>query len=64
MSEPIEKINQQKILTLKGEIEMAERDLTFYSSKVLGVQARLDALNVALEVETEGMTKDQKEDLI
>ena len=62
MSEPREEIDQKKILILKDELEAAKRDLILYESRVDGTKARIAALEAALEVASEGMTKEQKED--
>jgi hypothetical protein len=64
MSKPIEKINQKEILLARESLAEIERDFAYYNLRLQKVEIKKRAVEQLLERLTEGLTKDQKEDLI
>ena len=65
MSEPMEKnINRTRILVLQEEIGKADRDIEHYTEQLERAKRLKKIMEKELEKESEGMTKEQREDLI
>lgn len=57
-------INRKKINLILEEIEKTDRDIKFYMELLERKTLSKELLEKELTMETEGMTKDQKEDLL